>query len=250
MVSEANADSVEPVEPPSAAGQSGPALQGSRWRRHRRGSILLGVLVALLAVVGFAAWKTSRNLIATDRVRDSLEKQGISVIYLGTEEDASPLHSLVPARTVRIQSAERQINDHTLKEIGQVNEDLNLVLCSCPISDDGLAHLRGKPNVRWLNLNRTKITNDGLKHLKGMNLELLDLSATKVDDAGLAIIAELDLPRIKAISVESTAVTNEGLARLKNFSTLEFILVGDTRITREAIREMKSRLPEATIIQN
>jgi hypothetical protein len=51
------------------------------------------------------------------------------------------------------------------------------------ISDDGLVHLSGLPNLETLNLQWHRITNRGLKHLTGLHkLKTLALGATAVDD--------------------------------------------------------------------
>ena len=71
------------------------------------------------------------------------------------------------------------------------------MLSSCPITDQGLSKLEGKSNVRCLVLTKTGITDEGIKYLRGMNLQTLDLSSTKITDKGLAALGELEFPRLK-----------------------------------------------------
>ena len=49
-----------------------------------------------------------------------------------------------------------------------------------------------------------------MKYLRGMNLESLDLSGTKVTDAGLATLGECDFPRLKNLGLERTSVSDAG----------------------------------------
>ena len=60
----------------------------------------------------------------------------------------------------------------------------------------------------------TAISDDGLKHLKGLHsLETLILIDTPITDAGLKELQ--GLPNIKLINLSETKVTKEGIAQFK-----------------------------------
>ena len=40
--------------------------------------------------------------------------------------------------------------------IREINQDMGLMLNNCPITDDGLASLEGKHNLRWLELRKNQ----------------------------------------------------------------------------------------------
>jgi hypothetical protein len=68
------------------------------------------------------------------------------------------------------------------------------------VSDDDLANVAANlqrfPDVRALGLDNTKITDDGLEHLKQLsNLKIITLSGTQVTDTGVAKLQRA-LPRL------------------------------------------------------
>ena len=208
------------------------------------------MLVCLIGTAGYFKWRAVRDESNTRAARAVLAADGIAVIDSGEEPDdtASPFQSWVPTRIVRVQSSSNHITDAELSKIAGISQDLNLVLSSCPITNDGLSHLEGRHNIRCLTLAKTAVTDDGIKHLRGMNLQSLDLSSTKITDAGLATLGEFDFPRLKDISIERTAVTDAGLMHLANFKALEWVSIAGTKVTKDGIRHLKAKLPGATVL--
>jgi hypothetical protein len=181
-----------------------------------------------------------------------LAADGIAVIETNAEPDdtASPFQAWDNKPTiVRIQSARSRITDADLPKIAVISQDINLVLSSCPITNDGLSSLAGKNNLRCLSLAKTSVTDDGMKHLQGMNLQQLDLSATKITDAGLATLGEFDFPHLKEIALEHTGITDAGLMHLASFKHLEWVSTAGTKVTEDGRRHLKTKLPEATILK-
>jgi uncharacterized membrane protein/mono/diheme cytochrome c family protein len=89
-----------------------------------------------------------------------------------------------------------------------------LDLSGTQITDGGLAVMERFPNITRLHLNRTAITDAGLTHLaRASNLEYLNLYGTKVTDAGLVPLA--GLANLRALYIWQTGVTTEGIDRLK-----------------------------------
>jgi len=209
--------------------------------------------VALLCLIGTGAyfkWRSARDVENTRTARAALAAKGIAVIDTIAEPDetASPFQDWGPATLVRVQPNGGSITDAELPEITTISQDLNLVLSNCPITNDGLSALEGKRNVRCLALNGTAVTDAGIKHLRGMNLQLLDLSSTRVTDAGLATLGELDFPRLKELSLERTHITDAGLMHLARFKNIEWLSVIGTKATKDGIRQLKAKLPQATVL--
>ena len=217
-----------------------------------KGRLLL-MAVVLLCLVGpgvYLKWRSARDHRNTEKARAILEADGLAVIESRMEPDdnPSPFQSWSPAKMVRIQPAGFAITDDEMPKIAGISDDLNLVLSACPITNTGLASLEGRSNVRFLTLDRTAVTDEGIKHLRGMNLQALDLSSTRITDVGLAELGQFDFPRLKTIALENTKVTNAGLLKLANFKALEWVSVTGTKVTRDGIRHFKAKLPEATVL--
>lgn len=82
------------------------------------------------------------------------------------------------------------------------------------VTDRDLAILREFPNLLYLNLAGTEITDEGLKHVAGLTkLRILNLWGTAVTDAGLGHLA--GLKRLKIVDIDDTYVTGQGVDRLK-----------------------------------
>jgi mono/diheme cytochrome c family protein len=82
----------------------------------------------------------------------------------------------------------------------------------------------------WLDLSRTRITDAGLKALEKMpNLQHLDLRGTAVGDAGLHALAPLQ--DLRTLGLYGTAVTDAGLPALQRLSGLKRLYVGGTKVT-------------------
>ena len=219
-------------------------------RGHKRLATLAGSFLLLIALCGYFYWAMVHDQNTTARIQKELKEDGVQVMFSQAEpKDASfsPFQSLTP--TVKIVAPAGNITNALLVRIRDINQDMDLMLNNCPITDDGLASLEGKHNLRWLELRKTKITDEGLKHLRGTDLELLDLSTTKIGDAGLANLGDLDLPNLKTLALEQlTNVTDEGISRLARFKSLEFLSVAGTKVTPTGIRHLKNKLPELTIL--
>ena len=82
----------------------------------------------------------------------------------------------------------------------------------------------------WLDLSRTRVTDAGLKALEKMpNLQHLDLRDTAVGDAGLDALAPLH--DLRTLGLYGTAVTDAGLPALQRLAGLRRLYVGGTKVT-------------------
>ena len=82
------------------------------------------------------------------------------------------------------------------------------------ITDAGLVHLKGLPNLQNLSLFRTKVTDAGLVHLKGLtSLQTLNLYGTQITDAGLVHLK--GLTGLQELYLFSTEITDAGVAELQ-----------------------------------
>jgi hypothetical protein len=93
-----------------------------------------------------------------------------------------------------------------------------------PVSDVGLAHLKGLANLETLFLYRTRITDGGLAHLKG-------------------------LAKLQTLSLSGTEVTDGGLAHLKGLANLRTLYLVVTKVTDKGVADLQKALPEVAIIR-
>jgi uncharacterized membrane protein/mono/diheme cytochrome c family protein len=115
------------------------------------------------------------------------------------------------------------------------------------IGDDAVGTLsRIAPQVVWLDLGGTKVTDAGLAHVALLkNLTRLHLQRTAVGNAGLAQLA--GLTRLEYLNVYGTRVSDEGLKALAGVKTLRSLYVWQTAVTPEGVASLKAALPRLAI---
>lgn len=114
------------------------------------------------------------------------------------------------------------------------------------VTDEGLRHLRGMRKLRRLSLVDTPVGDDGLAHLTDLpELTDLDLSSTQVTDAGAEHLIEMS--QLRYLSLARTRLTDAGLARLQTIRSLHGLDVGGTQVTAGAIAALRRALPELAI---
>jgi hypothetical protein len=106
------------------------------------------------------------------------------------------------------------------------------------ITDAGLSHLAGLP-IRDLSLGRTAVTGDGLRYLEAAPLTELWLAESEATDAGLANVSRLKSLRI--LNISSTRITDAALAHLADLQLDELNLM-NTRVTDAGVARL-DRLP-------
>jgi hypothetical protein len=103
----------------------------------------------------------------------------------------------------------------------------------------------GKP-VTQVDLNGTKVTDAGLKHLKELKeLRSLDLSGTQVRDAGLKELKELK--ELRSLDLSDTEVRDAGLKELKELKELRKLNLYSTKVTDAGVAELQQALPNCKI---
>jgi repressor of nif and glnA expression len=116
------------------------------------------------------------------------------------------------------------------------------------VTDAGLVHLKGLTGLEELDLGKTEVTDVGLKHLKGLNnLQWLGLAGTKVTDAGLKHLQ--GLTKLQWVGLAGTKVTDAGLEHLKRLTKLQSLYLGDTRVTNEGVKKFQQALPTCYVFR-
>jgi len=110
------------------------------------------------------------------------------------------------------------------------------------VTDAGLKHLKGVTSLRALQLANTQVTDAGLKHLKGLtDLYGLDLNRTQVTDAGLKHLK--GMTSLRTLQLNQTQVTDAGLKHLKGMTSLRMLQLYSTQVTQAGVDDLKTALP-------
>ncbi|MFT5192139.1 MAG: hypothetical protein ACI9DF_005179 [Verrucomicrobiales bacterium] len=135
--------------------------------------------------------------------------QDLGVLVLPLAQNTNLLH-------VESVSVAKDIKDEHLALLGPLAPQLAwLYLNKTQVTDAGIKHLAGLKQLRRLHLANTGITNAGVKHLEGLeNLETLNIYGTKVSDDVLASLAKL--PKLKKVFLYSTEVSPRVAFRFLN----------------------------------
>jgi hypothetical protein len=118
---------------------------------------------------------------------------------------------------------------------GERDLEFTAAVAGAAFGDAELEKLAAAGNdLIWLDLSRTRITDAGLKVLGKMpNLEHLDLRGTAVGDAGVEAL--VPLRNLQTLGLYGTAVTDAGLSALQRLPGLRRLYVGGTRVTQPGL---------------
>ncbi|WP_165231590.1 tetratricopeptide repeat protein [Aquisphaera insulae] len=115
-----------------------------------------------------------------------------------------------------------------------------------PITDAGLAHLKGLINLRRIYASNTAITDAGLAHLGGLeNLEELFVGFNPVGDAGLTHLK--GLKNLRELKLPYTNVTDASLEVFRSLPNLRELDLTNTRVTQEGVHALRRERPGLSI---
>jgi uncharacterized membrane protein len=100
--------------------------------------------------------------------------------------------------------------------------------------------------IVWLNLGRTKITNEGLKTVAQLtSLRQLHLEYTGIDDAGVKAL--LPLEQLRLLNLVGTNLHDEGLNHLASLKNLKKLFIYKTAVTPAAIGQFSQKTKNVTL---
>ncbi|MBN2292265.1 MAG: hypothetical protein JXM70_07565 [Pirellulales bacterium] len=132
---------------------------------------------------------------------------------------------------------------------GRVGGSITSVRLNALAGDDHLRLLAEFPMLRFLKIEKSRITDDGLAHLKdSSHLISLELKDVPISDDGLRQLIPLHL---RLLTLSGVQVTGPGLAQLGKMDDLKVLLLNldDTQITDADIEELKAALPNVPVIR-
>jgi len=208
--------------------------------------------------VGLVAWWVQLGAPAAKAVKDLQPPANLKSLFQSSATPASapPVH---PAIAPQAREAALATAAKLAEEMGVVisplaeNEPWLLVNAGLAKADFGDAQLAQLtvlgPNVRWLDLAGTAVTDAGLAALDKMpHLTRLHLQRTKLTDAGLRHVGSL--AELEYLNLVGTAVTDAGLAGLRSLSKLRQVYLWQTQVTENGARALTdSRVDKQAIAQ-
>ena len=126
------------------------------------------------------------------------------------------------------------------------SREVSFYLSSKPIGDSQLTGLQSIPNIIWLNLAGTEITDAGLKQLAGLPLKKLHLERTKIGDEGVKHLK--GATQLTYLNLYGTQVTDAGLEHLKALPELEKLYVWKSKVTEAGMAALQKSRPDLMII--
>jgi len=179
--------------------------------------------------------KPIASLKASPKVARILAKK------FGTQAPAAVASSSPPKPLAEVQPKLTALADELKVPLTALSETEPWLQCNASIAgssfgDQELAKLAVLgPNLLWLDLAGTKVTDAGLKTLASMsNLKRLHLERTGVSDAGLAALEPL--AHLEYLNLYATAITDAGLEVLKELPGLKQLYLWQSKVTPEAAK--------------
>ncbi len=131
------------------------------------------------------------------------------------------------------------VTDDLLAQFVALPKLTHLELSMCPkVTDAGVAHLKGLPQLQFLALAGTKVTDAGMADLAGLTqLQFLALGMTKVTDAGMANLERMT--QLKTLWINETPIGDAGIAHLKGLTQLEWIEMWGNKVTDAGMENLK-----------
>lgn len=125
--------------------------------------------------------------------------------------------------------------------------DVSLELRGVPLSDEGLKRLIQNVSLVGLDVSGSEISDRGLSVLAETRsrLRLLDLSFTRVSDAGLEFVA--GLPELRHLSLIDSRVTDSGLDSLARLERLREIYLAKTAVSAQGEEKLRRKFPMCRI---
>ncbi|MFM9959644.1 MAG: protein kinase domain-containing protein [Planctomycetaceae bacterium] len=150
------------------------------------------------------------------------------------------------ARLRRLQFLEIPLTNagvERLSSIASLSELSDLSIRSARVDDDCLKHFDKFKELDWVSLEAAPITDACFTHFK--NLTLLNLARTRVTDDGLRHLK--DYPRLIVLNLSQTSISDAGLKHLAGLTRLQELQIDHTKVTPEGIRELRIALPKCNI---
>jgi Leucine-rich repeat (LRR) protein len=221
------------------------------WRGTKGG---LGLLLILTAVGSLGAGTAEDPALRFIKMRDGQFKRddkapGKPVVWVdlgGAQMGNLQLKELAPLQNLRyLNLSGTFVSGAGLKRLAPFKQLQTLRLDpGTQVSDEALQSLREIGQFHALYLASAE---DDKRAASPEAVVVLDLSDTRVSDAGLKELAPLK--NLQILDLSGTRVTDAGLKELALLKNLQALDLAGTKVSDEGIKELKKSLPKCTILR-
>ncbi len=131
------------------------------------------------------------------------------------------------------------VDDAELLDLAKLPKLVRLDLSHTRITDEGLLHLRSQTQIQDLSLfYAEQITDQGMNAIKGWkNLKQLNVRGTRIGDGTLAIVG--NLTSLESLDIAYTEVTDNGLDALVPLTHLTELSLGRSKLGENALEVLR-----------
>lgn len=181
--------------------------------------------------------ETIKRVIAEADARKAAAMAGPKVAFKVKEADAAGMDAVekLGVRVVKRAQGSNALAIHCDDMASEITDQSLAVIASIA------------PQVVWLNLAKTRVSDDGLSILEQFpEIRRLHLDRTKVGDEAIAHITKL--PKLEYLNLFGTGITDNGLRQLSNVQTLRKIFTAQTQVTQAGVQAAKAANPNLEIV--
>lgn len=185
-----------------------------------------------------------RSDVTDEGLRNVAGFDRLTILYLSRtpigDDGTSYLARLKELRALHLD--ETKVTDIGLANIAALTHLAELWLGSTKVSGAGLKSLARLSQLRDLRVDDTAVDDEGLVHLAGLPLVVLDVSATRVSDRGLAEIGKLH--ELQTLRLSGTRISDAGLRHLYQLKSLSTLELTRTPVSHDALEALQAALPD------
>jgi Leucine Rich repeat len=136
---------------------------------------------------------------------------------------------------IKFKKDKYNFNDEDLKNLSTNYGYYTLNLSHTKISNNGLVHLKNIPRLTHLTLKNTKISNEGIFHLRKLeNLISLNLEGLSITDKTLKNLKELR--NLKYLVLKSTNIKGTGFKNISSKFSLIYLNLSETSVSNDGLK--------------
>jgi len=156
-----------------------------------------------------------------------------------TTANQSPPFDKGPLTLTYLTFEDLEVNASELVFIGELERLQTLAFANVSgLRDQDLVFLNGLNNLKSLTIESTAITGSGLKKVSLPNLQVLFLTKSNIDDAGIAGFVQGSFPVLSDVILNRTRVTDSSIRLLGSLPNLERCRFPETAITEEGAKDL------------